>query len=338
MANSPQFIFAGKLNQDFFITADNLPVLNILGGNLPYAGVGFKLWEKSSNPGLIARVGENYPQDWLESLHEEGFDTRGITILPDKVDVRSFYVYTDIATRVTGEPIPFFSKLGLPFPKALLGYRDTSEVIDSRLEFYTTSLRRDDIPNDYKHATSAHLCPIDYMTHSLLPAVFRQNGFTIVTMDPAPSYLNPSFWNEVPPLITGLTAFLPAEEDLRNLFRGQSDDLWEMAEAIAAYGCEIIVIKRGIRGQYILDNASKKRWEIPAYDSRLVNPTGVGDAFCGGFLAGYKQTYDPVEAALFGNIAAAIVSEGVGPFFAQDVLPGLQQARLENLRSSIRII
>ena len=106
MANSPQFIFAGKLNQDFFITADNLPVLNILGGNLPYASVGFKLWEKSSIPGLMARVGEDYPQDWLESLQEAGFDTRGITILPEKVDVRSFYVYTDIATRVTGEPIP----------------------------------------------------------------------------------------------------------------------------------------------------------------------------------------------------------------------------------------
>jgi sugar/nucleoside kinase (ribokinase family) len=338
MVENPKFIFTGKLNRDYFITADNLPVLDMLGGNLAYAAAGFKIWEPSPAPGLMARVGEDYPQKWLDDLRTHGFDTRGITILPEAVDLRTFYVYTDKATRITGEPIPFFSQLGLPFPKALLGYRDSSNAIDSRLDLSNTSLRQDDIPDDYKEASAAHLCPIDYLTHSLLPAVFRQNGVTTVTLDPAPGYMNPTFWNDVPPLLTGLTAFLPAEEDLRNLFQGQSDDLWEMADALAAYGCEIIVIKRGIRGQYILDAASGRRWEIPAYDSRLVNPTGVGDAFCGGFITGYRQTYDPVEAVLFGNISAAIVSEGVGPFFALDVLPELPQARLDHLRQSVRKI
>jgi sugar/nucleoside kinase (ribokinase family) len=333
---SPNFIFAGKLNRDYFITADNQAVLDILGGNLPYAAVGFKLWESSPPPGLIARVGEDFPQKWLQEIESHDIDIRGITILPKAVDLRSFYVYTDKATRVTGEPIPYFSKLGMSFPKALLGYRDTSNNIDSRTELYPTSLRRDDIPSEYEEATAAHLCPVDFLTHSLLPAIFRQNGFTTLTLDPAPGYMNPTFWNDVPPLTTGLTAFLPAEEDLRNLFQGQTEDLWEMANHIASYGCEIIVIKRGPHGQYILDAGANKRWEIPAYDSRLVNPTGVGDAFCGGFIAGYRQTYDPVEAALYGNISAAIVSEGVGPFFALDVLPGLQQARLEHLRQSVR--
>jgi len=169
-----------------------------------------------------------------------------------------------------------------------------------------------------------------------MPAVLRQNGVTTLTLDPGSGYMNPTFWNDVPPLITGLTAFLPSEDDLRNLYQGYSDDLWEMAEGLAAYGCEIIVIKRGEQGQLLLDAASKSRWEIPAYDSRLINPTGVGDAFCGGFLAGYRKTYDPVEAVLHGNISAAVVSEGIGPFFALDVLPGLAQARLDALRQSVR--
>jgi sugar/nucleoside kinase (ribokinase family) len=338
MAETPKFIFAGKLSRDFFITADGKPILDTFGGNLPYAAVGFKIWEESPPPGLMARVGEDYPQKWLDDLKTHGFDTQGITILPEAIDVRNFYIYTDKATRTTGEPIPYFSKLGLPFPKALLGYRDFSAAIDSRIGLSATSLRRDDIPDIYKEATAAHLCPIDYLTHSLMPAIFRQIGFTTITLDPAPGYMNPTYWNNVPSLITGLTAFLPAEEDLRNLFQGHSDDLWEMGDALAAYGCEIIVIKRGERGQYLFDAVSKTRWEIPAYDSRLVNPTGVGDAFCGGFLAGYRQTYDPIEAVLYGNISAAIVSEGVGPFFALDVLPGLPQARLEHLRQAIRKI
>ena len=44
--------------------------------------------------------------------------------------------------------------------------------------------------------------------------------------------------------------------------------------------------KRGERGQLLYDSASKTRYEIPAYPANLVNPTGVGDAFCAGFLAG----------------------------------------------------
>ena len=109
-----------------------------------------------------------------------------------------------------------------------------------------------------------------------------------------------------------------------------------MAEALSVYGCEFIVIKRGERGQLLYDGASKTRWEIPAYPAQIVNPTGVGDAFCAGFLAGYRQSYDPVEAVLYGNISAAITAEGYGPFFALEVLPGLPQARLESLRQSVR--
>ncbi len=335
---TPKFIFAGKLNRDFYITADGKPVLDTLGGNLPYAAVGFKIWEQTPPPGLMARVGEDYPHKWLENLKKHGFDTHGITIIPDAVDVRNFYAYTDKSTRATGDPIPYFSKLGLSFPKALLGYRDTSNAINSRTELTPTSLRRDDIPPEYNEATAVHLCPMDYLTHSLMPAVFRQTGFTTITLDPSPGYMNPTFSNDVPPLITGLTAFLPAEEDLRNLFLGQSSDLWEMADSLATYGCEIIVIKRGEKGQYLLDAAARIRWEIPAYDSRKVNATGLGDAFCGGFLAGYRKTYDPVEAVLFGNISASIVSEGAGPFFALDVLPGLPKARMDHLRQSVRKI
>jgi len=198
------------------------------------------------------------------------------------------------------------------------------------------SLRQGDIPEDYMDANAAHLCPVDYLTHSLLPATFRQAGFTTVTLDPSPGYMNPTFFNDVPSILTGLTAFIPSEEELRSLFQGRSTDLWEMAEALAAYGCEFIVIKRGERGQLLYDSASKTRWEIPAYPSNLVNPTGVGDAFCGGFIIGYRKTYDPVEAVLYGNISAAIVTEGNGPLFALDVLPGLQYARLDSLRLSAR--
>jgi ribokinase len=109
-----------------------------------------------------------------------------------------------------------------------------------------------------------------------------------------------------------------------------------MAEEIASYGCEIVVIKRGERGQLVLDASARKRWEIPAYPVQPVDPSGAGDVFCGGFLAGYRKTYDPLQAAMHGNISASLAIEGHGPFYALGALPELAQARLGALRQYAR--
>ena len=285
---------------------------------------------------MLARVGEDYPQSWLHDFIHHQINIEGVTILPEAVDVRSFYTYLNKSTRVEDDPLPHFSRLGLTFPKTLLGYQKKGDELDSRTNAKPTTLRQKEIPQDYLLATAAHLCPVDYLTHHLLPAVFRQAGFTTVTLDPSSGYMGPNFWGDIPALVTGLTAFLPAEEDIRRLFQGRSADLWEMATEIASHGCEIVVIKRGERGQLLYDAVGDKRWEIPAYQARFRNPTGAGDAFCGGFLAGYRRTFDPVQAVLHGNVAASLVVEGATPFYALESLPGLAQARLEFLQQSFR--
>lgn len=333
---SPRFLLAGQLRREYLILPSNQVLLDVPAGNVLYAAVGVGVWEPDPPPALLARVGADYPSAWLEEFARHGLDTRGVRVLPQPVDLRSFHAYCPEADALSDGPVSHFARLGVPFPKELLGYRQTSPPLDSYTQLTPTSLRQADIPPAYLEASAVHLCPLDYLTHSLLPAVFRQAGFTLITLDPSPGYMNPNFWDAVPSLITGLTAFLPAEEELRALFKGRSQDLWEMAEAIASYGCEIIVIKRGEGGQWLYDAEARTRWEIPAYPSRLVNPLGVGDAFCGGFLAGYRRAYDPVEAALHGNISASLVIEGVSPFYALDALPGLAEARLQALRQSVR--
>jgi len=334
---SPQYIIAGLLLREYLVLPSGQALLDVPGGNLLYASVGLSLWEPNPPPGLVARVGEDYPQEWLETFRRRGLDTRGIRILPQALDVRSFSAYSDRTTRIQDEPVAHFARLGLPFPRALLGYRPPPQL-DSKTRLLPTSLRQSDIIPDFLDANAAHLCPMDYLTHSLLPAVLRQAEFTTVTLDPSSGYMNPTFWDDVPALLTGLTAFLPSEEDLRSLFQGRSNDLWEMAEALASYGCEIIVIKRGERGQLLYDAASRQRWEIPPYPVNVVDPSGAGDAFCGGFLAGYRRTYEPLMAVLHGNISASMTVEGIGPFYALDALPGLAQARLEAQRNAVRKI
>jgi sugar/nucleoside kinase (ribokinase family) len=331
----PRFLIAGRLTRDYVLFPSGDALLDVPGGNVLYTAVGLALWEPDPPPGIIARVGEDYPQEWLEMFERHGLDRRGVRVLPQALDVRTFTAFLDRTTRVHDEPVAHFARLGLAFPKALLGFRSPGATIDSRMQLGLTSLRQNDIPTDYLDASIAHFCPLDYLTHSLLPAVLRQKQFSTVTLDPSPSYMTPTFWDDVPSLLTGLTAFLPSEDEIRSLFHGRSLDVWEMAEGLAKYGCEIVVIKRGEGGQLLYDAASRTRWEIPAYPARLINPLGAGDAFCGGFLAGYRRSYDPLEAVLYGNISASLVVEGHPPFYALDVLPGLPEARLEALRQNV---
>lgn len=329
-----RYLLFGQLARDTILPLEGKPQIDIPGGNLFYATAGLKLW--SGSCGLVGRVGEDYPQEWFTLFDRQGLDRRGIRTLPEAVDVRAFYAYLDENTCQHDNPVSHFARLGEPFPKSLLGYTSPTFQLDSRTQPGKLSLRMNDIPQDYFDATAAHLCPMDFISHNLIPPALRRGQITTITLDPGPGYMTPIFWDDIPALVKGLSAFICSETKLASLFQGRSSDPWEMAETIASYGCEFVVIKRGARGQYLYDSVRKAGWQVPAYPARIVDPTGGGDAFCGGFLTTLRETYDPLEAVLRGSISASLVMEGSGPFYALDTLPSLPQARLESLRGMVR--
>jgi len=327
-------VFVGQLRRQYLIPPEGRPLLDVPGGNLLYAASGARQWVDSVC--LMAHVGENYPHDWLKLFQQKGMDPTGIKIIPGPIDLRTFMVYTDMQSFQRTNPVSHFVRLGLPFPKGLLGYQAPRSEQDSRIHINLDSPKLSDIPSDYLVAKAVHLAPLDLLTHSQLAPAFRHGGVPIVTIDPGPSYMNANYIDDLRSLLQGVTAFLPSEEEIRSLFWGRTNDLWEMATMLASFGCEIIVIKRGGRGQFVYERATGKKWEIPAYPSRLVDPTGAGDVFCGGFLAGYAATLDPLQAAMQGNISASFSIEGSGAFYILDSMPGLAQARLQSLSNLIR--
>jgi len=342
-----------------------------------YAGTGTT---PDSGVGLLARVGEDYPHDWLLSFNKRGWDTRGIHILAEALDLRYFQATLPSAGHRPGvlpgtgttpprpvrdsgcyagtgttpldtvpmsfrepglshiNPVVHFARLGLPFPKSLLGYQPPEPGGNYRKIFDPASPRPNDIPLDYLDARAVHICPLDYLTGSRLSSTFRQASVTTLTLDPSAIYMTSKALEDIRILLQGLTAFLPSEEELRALFWGRTDDLWQMAEALGEFGCEFIVVKRGARGQLLYDSVSKKRWEIPAYPARVTDATGAGDSFCGGFLAGYQETYDPLRGVLCGCVSASLTIEGSGAFHALEALPGLAQRRLDSLTGIVRQI
>lgn len=328
---SPEYVLIGQLNREYILPASNKPYLDQPGGSVLYAAGGVKVWvEPGSKVGLVARVGEEFPRQWLDSWVKMGLDIRGIKVLSEPADLRWFIAYEENGKSFRSDPVAQFLKRKLPVPKELAGFHggySTAYSANSSLQ-----LKGSDLPREFQNAVAAHLCPMDYLAHSLLPAVLRGAGVSMVTLDPDMDYMHPDHWHDFPALLPGLTAFIPSLQSIQSLFRGRTEDLWEMMEALAGYGCDTIVVKAGSRGQYLYDRASNKRYEIPAYPSRVVDQTGCGNVFCGGFLAGFKRFENPLDAVLCGSVAASFAVEGFGPFFAAEMLPGLRDARLQTLR------
>ncbi len=217
----------------------------------------------------------------------------------------------------------------------MLGYQPPSNS-DDRKTTRPCSPRPTDIPAEYLNAHAAHLCAMDYITTGRLLSTFRQANVTSLTLDPSSAYLTSTALDDMRSLLHGLTAFLPSEEELRAIFWGRTDDLWEMAETLGSFGCEFVVVKHGAHGQMLYNSVSKKRWEVPAYPARPEDLTGAGNSFCGGFSAGYQKTFDPVRAVLYGSVSASLTIEGSTPFHTLEALPGLAQARLDSLSGNVR--
>ncbi len=330
----PAYVIAGRLRRDYLLPPAGNPLIDVAGGNLLYAAAGVGIWD--SRIGLLARVGEDYPQEWLRSFVKRGWDTRGVYTLPGALDLRYFKAWLDLQNTQNVNPVAHFARMGLLFPKSLLGYQPPNETDDDRKTTGPASPRPSDIPQDYLNAHTVHLCGLDYATTCRLLSAFRQANVNTLTLDPASGYMNGTAFDDVCILLQGLTALLVSEEKMRALFWGRTDDLWQMSEAIGKFGCEFVVIKRAARGQLLYDSVTKKRWEIPAYPARLSDLTGAGDSFCGGFIAGYHKTYDPLRAVLHGSVSASLTIEGSGAFHALEALPGLAQARLDSLKGIVR--
>lgn len=79
-----------------------------------------------------------------------------------------------------------------------------------------------------------------------------------------------------------------------------------------------VAMTRGSAGSSI--HWQGKSYQIPAYESRLVDTTGAGDMYAAGFMFGIIDKNDPELAGNLGSYAAAKVVSQYGPRLEQDLL------------------
>ena len=115
----------------------------------------------------------------------------------------------------------------------------------------------------------------------------------------------------------------PCEESGRQMLQQKCTELVE-----GSFGCAVVV-RLGKHGCLIVQQS--KTLIVPAYHrsqqdhNRVVDPTGGGNAFLGGFAVGYLHSPNNArdarleEAVLYGNVAASFAIEQVGAPILENV-------------------
>jgi sugar/nucleoside kinase (ribokinase family) len=332
-----KFVTAGGLRCDYLITPDGEAQVGMVGGNAVYAAVGAALW--SDAVGLWARLGENYPLAWLAALAELGLDSAGLTRIAGHQDHRTFFAYTADGRREDTNPAAHFARINQPLPAELAGYTYSTLGQDDPTQYEPLALRPGDWPAAYTGVTAVHLSPLSICTHRDVAPFLRQRGIGQVTADPGERYMVPKLLPHIRQILPHLDAFLPSAQETRSLFGAQTT-LSEAAATLAEWGTPLVVVKNGAAGVLVYERANGRLTDLSAYhapgDSRVVDITGAGDSFCGGFMVGLAQSRDPILAAQMGLVSASLVIEGYGALYALRQPNAEATRRLDELRQATK--
>lgn len=335
---TPDLITIGGLTVDNVVAADGTVALDQAGGNGAYSAVGALAW--LDRVGLVSCAVSSYPPQVLKQLRAGGVDLEGVAWVDADLTAGSWFLYDGEGRRDEGLTAPATALADDGFPtdrlspaqiadwrQVLMARRATPEIGYSEFR-ELHPLRPDQVPDAWCTARGVHLAPS-------APQVMRDmlDRFAptspIITADPGWQLVHEGL-EAISPILARLDAFLPSEVELRALVPGAEP---ATALAVLAVQCKgNVAVKMGPKGALVWDRATQTVTQVPIVPTKTRDPTGAGDSFCGGFLAGLVETGDPVKAARFGAISAARV---VASFGAAGALPADKAAARRKLHEEL---
>src|SRR5687767_3608098 len=148
-----------------------------------------------------------------------------------------------------------------------------------------------------------------FVTQLEQPAASAQRGLEIARAAGVVTVFNPAPAVPIPDSIYPFCDYIVPNETEAATLTGLSvatlGDAKRVGDALLAKGAKNALITLGERG--VLLHNSKSSIEIPAFSAGpVVETTGAGDAFVGGFAAAIARGTDPLEAARFGCAVAGL--------------------------------
>jgi ribokinase len=327
-----RLVTAGGVIIDTVVAADGVLGPRTMGGNAVYSAAGANLW--LDGVGIVGRVPANYPREHLDRVAAAGVDVRGIRFETDRVSDGEWFFYRPDGSRADhlhgplDEPLPAepgerLSPAACRALEARFAARPPS--VDDFAGFRRRHpVRLTDLPADYADAQAFHL-PANRIPEQIAMLVELAHAGRLVSVDPG---ANAATYTaaELGTVMTAATAFLPSERELAALAPGLARAA--AVDHVAARGPARLVVKLGGEGSLVRADEGSGAVPLPCLGVAVRDPTGAGDAFCGGFLAGLLLTGDTLAAAAMATVSASFAVEAFGPFHLLETPAAAGETRL----------
>jgi len=137
----------------------------------------------------------------------------------------------------------------------------------------------------------------------LLEACRDRGVVTTCDLAPGAALIEP-----LAPVLPNLDYFMPTLDEAMALSEAKS------AEAAAAFflerGVGTCIFKDGANGSLLADGGPIVR--VPAFEVDVVDTSGCGDTYCGGFITALAHDFSVEEGCRFASATAALVATGLG--------------------------
>ena len=283
---------------DDLVFPDGHTVTGTLGGGGPQTAFGMRLpalagWtEESGDVGLVAGIGRDLPDSARVWLAATGIDLAGV--------------------RETELPTPRAWQILESKGRRTQVWRVEGHVISAQL-----GRTLDHIPESYRQAKGFHLGihpdepDLDFIDQLRSMAGIGMPAYCpVISLEPFKPADRPPSDAALRQLCTAADIFSPNVAEAQSLVGSGSPD--ELVRHLADAGASIVALRMGPEGSLVYADSGAAHLYVPAVPTTVVDPTGAGNAYCGGFLAGYVQTGNALTAARFGAVAASFLVEQVG--------------------------
>jgi len=258
----------------------------VLGGSVTY--VSFVTKRLGATVSIVSKVGGDFPEAYMWWLREEGIDLSGVTKLANEQTTR----------------------FDLEYSKDLSGRK-------LKLKSKAAPISLSNLPKSL-HATAVHIAPIaGEISYKVVEQL--KSRAEILSLDPQGLLRrfdkagNVTSRAPVDKRLFSLINIYKSSLGEINALTGHSD-LKSAIKAVHDFGVDTVIVTLGAKGAVL--SVMGTLYNIPACNSRvLVDPTGAGDAFIGGFLTEYIHQKDSLWCACVGSAASSLVLEGIGPTF-----------------------
>jgi len=278
----PDLVVLGNLLVDDVVYDDGSTRMQQPGGAALYVALGASLWNVSV--GIVSRIGDDYPADILQSLRERRVDLGGVRSI-GRAGLRTWLLYEGDLRRLV-----------------------------HRLEGPThaeVSPRFAEIPPSWLQSRAFHLAPMPFDLQGEWVAALQQCPDALISLDPYDLLTadRVGAWRE---LLLGVDILLFGEDEME-IAGGRRDPLPVLRRLAGPGRLRHLLFKQGPRGGLWLDmkGVEGKRWQ--ARKGATIDPTGAGDAFAGGVLAGLLRGETMPAALQMGVVSASFALAAPGP-------------------------